>query len=543
MRLFHGNAVKKDSELPWLTCWRDSHDRLMVEFPFRVLNTIDEACNGQSLCRAGILLGSVQESAAGKRIIRILHAFPLEFDKNGQLGSGARDRLTACCPGPGKSAITAGLFVQEAAGEPEAICTLLLQYKPLLPPSMVILVVSHDGVARFHEWTTQENKLVALSPELGLSSALSMAPGVPLPVDEALQEQTPIRLPPDCPYDVKSAPAASGVIVHFEIPRWVWGPILLLTACMLVAWVWYLRGNRIPQPKAQLHVNVEPPGRKRLDLQVSRRGSDLLINWDRNLQTNIGAQHGVLEIMDGSKPTYLALSTKDLASGQVLYIPHSQNVEIQLTAFTRTDSVYEAIRVIQAGTAPPYTSVIDTPRPVAPHSRQTAETPNPKPKMGVDTARTTAPVQPLSQMELPEVPAVASSAIQPPFASLPVSTTPTAHPQPSSIPIPSMKELVAAGTATLHAQAFQPPVVLRQMTPMLPPGAAKMLIRDTPISVKLRIDANGTIISAEAQAGSGVTGFLAKAAEETARSWRFRPATLGGKPVPAEYSLTFMFKR
>jgi TonB family protein len=635
MRLFGAKPVQPHPESQWLVPWRDSDGRFSIDFPFRVISTIDGACYGPATCRAGLLIGSVERIKVRNQAIQIVHAIPLEVDERGQLSGAARERLTACRPAPSKAVMTVGLFVSEAAGEPEAVCTIVSGSKRLFPPSMVIAVVGRNGIARLYEWKWSEDQLIAMSPELRLHPSLSAEEAAEPSAYQGAAAMVPAAAPtaavrlrgtegltavPSTPgpqtrkVPVVQAPAlpdGSGVTVRFDVPRWVGIGVLVLGACMLATGIWYVRtlGRKEPaaqSPTQQYTGSEAVSDQNRMALQVARRAGDLLITWDRNLQTTIGARHGVLQITDGDEPNYLPLSVKDLTSAQVVYVPRSRNVTIQLTAFTDSTSFQETIRVIQAD-AP---RVARTTRsvPFSPPQRAPVTVP-PGPQLSTvpaEPARVTTPANaptganagseissketnsrenssretrtrseaPVSEVVLPPPSGKAEDreppgtlrlepTNQPPPVSAAVQKTPEPSGEAQAVKPPQAPAVKPSQTAAvklpqaavpespaanLRTQApsvsdYKPPVATRQVTPVLANNVKRMLLRDTAISVKLRVDANGDVVSAESATGSGLTGFLGKAAEEAARSWRFRPATSGGKPLPADYTVTFIFKR
>jgi TonB family protein len=482
----------------------------------------------------------------------------LEVDKEGQLGASVRDRLMASAPAPGRPAVTVGLLVAEAAGEPHAICALLAGYKSMLPASLVVVVAGRNGVARLFEWVVNErNKLVRLSPDLPLRSPISpegdsatthrgaasigrVANAVPARSREAANPAFLSEAPPIAPLldgSLQSKPGGPGVTVPFDIPRWFWPSFLILGVCALATGVWYVRTSPSTE-RTELQHETPAPARSPLDLQVSRRGGDLLINWDRNLHNTIGARRGMLRITDGSELKVLPLSIENLSSGQILYVPQSSDVEIQLTAFTDTTNLNEAVRVIQANGA----RVTERNRlmPVVP--KQTAKMPaaasSPRERPAPATKEIAQARQsPPGTSRLSATTLVSPTVVKPPAAM-------AENLKKSPLNVPKLKDRPSEAMITAPTRSsFQPPVPTRQVTPQLPETVRKTLQRDTAVSVKLKLDAKGYVLSAAADSGSGVSSSLSKAAEEAARSWRFQPATQGGQPTPADFTLTFMFRR
>jgi TonB family protein len=80
--------------------------------------------------------------------------------------------------------------------------------------------------------------------------------------------------------------------------------------------------------------------------------------------------------------------------------------------------------------------------------------------------------------------------------------------------------------------------VIKKAQPRYPPAAKRYNISG-PVDVQVTISAAGSVIEAKAISGHPL---LRGAAEEAARQWVFKPATLKGVPVETQVVLTFVFK-
>jgi len=103
----------------------------------------------------------------------------------------------------------------------------------------------------------------------------------------------------------------------------------------------------------------------------------------------------------------------------------------------------------------------------------------------------------------------------------PVETTD----EPPPIPSPSKVSKVVAGSALTRVAAIYPPI-------------AKKMKASGEVQVAITIDENGRVIEAKAISGHPA---LRPAAEEAAKKWVFRPASLDGKPMRQRDVLTFTF--
>ena len=103
----------------------------------------------------------------------------------------------------------------------------------------------------------------------------------------------------------------------------------------------------------------------------------------------------------------------------------------------------------------------------------------------------------------------------------PVETTDEPPPVPS---LPRVSKVVA-GSALTKVAAIYPPI-------------AKQMKASGEVQVAITIDENGRVIEAKATSGHPA---LRSAAEEAAKKWVFRPASLDGKPMRQRDVLTFTF--
>ena len=97
--------------------------------------------------------------------------------------------------------------------------------------------------------------------------------------------------------------------------------------------------------------------------------------------------------------------------------------------------------------------------------------------------------------------------------------------EPPPIPSPPKVSKVVASYALTKAAAIYPPI-------------AKQMKASGEVQVAITIDENGRVIEAKATSGHPA---LRPAAEEAAKKWVFKPASLDGKPMRQRDVLTFTF--
>jgi TonB family protein len=77
---------------------------------------------------------------------------------------------------------------------------------------------------------------------------------------------------------------------------------------------------------------------------------------------------------------------------------------------------------------------------------------------------------------------------------------------------------------------------------VVPRNLHTLISREILVEVNLTIDADGSIVRAEASPGEGpLNRSLARLAVATARLWKFKPAREGNRSVPGEIQIQFQF--
>jgi TonB family protein len=109
-------------------------------------------------------------------------------------------------------------------------------------------------------------------------------------------------------------------------------------------------------------------------------------------------------------------------------------------------------------------------------------------------------------------------------------------PPPPEPPQPKSGTKITEGLKVLGAVSWGG--VISKAQPRYPPSAKKYNISGS-VDVQVTISEEGRVTAAEAISGHQL---LRGAAEEAARQWVFKPATLQGVPVQTEIVLTFVFK-
>jgi periplasmic protein TonB len=532
MKFFARTAAGPGSVVPRLATWRDVTGRLALELPLPVIHEIYAACNGPSPCVAGVLVGTIRDC------IRVHYAFPLELDGKGDLSSSAREWLLSCSPGNDKIAATVGLFATDTQEQPSAIQRVAAAGSGMLPASMPVLIVGRQSVAVFL-WQAAPDDLVPLSPELSFHQ-----PPVPDAPDYSIFADAPGEL-------ARTSPRPAGkshVTTHFGFQRWVWAAAVLLAVLAFAVGRFWLPADRAVPPDHS--ADAVPPSRTQLGFQVSRHGTDLLLSWDRDLARTLGARSGLLQIRDGGVSRAVPITDTDLTSGQILYVPGLQDIEITLVVFTGSGIIRENVKILQAGKIGPTGGQL--PRPETGLPRTSGPAPEPQPTAAIPPVivpravpapltETEAPASPPETEPVQSVARVAPEKSGEPLDAARKSIGAPQQVQAAAIPDEQVPTPAPQPSPAVTSRQFAAAVPTRQVAPIMPASFKTLLFRDTVVKVKVSVDTEGKVSSA--QAAPETPAALRYMSEDAGRRWRFRPATLDGKAVSSEYFINFTFKR
>jgi protein TonB len=167
---------------------------------------------------------------------------------------------------------------------------------------------------------------------------------------------------------------------------------------------------------------------------------------------------------------------------------------------------------------------------------------------GIEAADSLRPVDPLEtsaavELDLPTIPD--PPAPPPPESEHDTSRVETAPEPPPSEGGPAGGDHVAnaepqaSPDAPKVAAPLVPPVLLKAAWLPYPDGALKRKA-EAHVEVRILVGEDGSVASVEL-AEAAVDTALARAAIESARSMKFKPASRGGVPVPVWYSYRFDF--
>lgn len=222
----------------------------------------------------------------------------------------------------------------------------------------------------------------------------------------------------------------------------------------------------------------------------------LQVTWNRDAPGVQQALSGTLFIKDGRFSPKLSLTPDQLRSGKLLYAPKTARVRFRLSLdLDGSRTLTESVLVSNAKSRP--RAHASARRPAA-EAQLSSDQPSDDPD----------PAEPLPAAAQPDDPVIAS------LPSAPASPRPN------------------------HTSGvYTPPQVVQEMMPATRPAG-----RFAKIAVQVSVDKLGRVVSARAEHGAVASDALSAIAVSAARQWRFQPATLNGKPVPAEYTIVFIFR-
>jgi protein TonB len=311
---------------------------------------------------------------------------------------------------------------------------------------------------------------------------------------------------------------------------------------VILAWGSYLGLRRFKSQHPPQTATASSSGTAELSvplgLSADRSGSVLMLSWNVNSPVILSGRGAVVQIQDGSESREIALTVEQLRSGRVPYTPTADHVTIRLKVTGPGDevagdlmSVFLPHEISERPLVLPRqaerSAVASRASEDAPADERKTEPRRPfSAPSGVTPARKAAP------MRLDEPPVITLTPRGVPAE--PIFSPPA--PVPPAVASPQIPKTPAQSAQA----AAQPAVAIQQALPRFPEPLKNMLNKPSAVEVAVNIDVEGKVVKAEAT-GSDAHVLLKQAAVDAARKWRFRPATVNGKPVPSNAVLKFNF--
>lgn len=322
--------------------------------------------------------------------------------------------------------------------------------------------------------------------------------------------------------EVPAAYAGARRDVHSPWWKWIAGP-----AVILVVWIGIYLGvtrymttpeRRVPAERLVIS--------SAMSLSAFRANGAVTITWDAATPVISGARVGVLTITDGQATREFPLTKAQLQAQKFVYAATGDRLDVALEAFSSSGQATRESMIVAVG----QTAV--QAEPVAPAPVRTRQ-PEEEEELYSET-RAFRPPPERTPVQAPVAAPVLSDA--PP--SLQIAARSAADAPVAPIAVPSLKP------PALQQVLVQPPQLVRQANPALPPNFTLLVRSRVEVRVRVSVDASGRPTAAEALPGdySGIAAYLARSAVQAAMQSRFTPARRGETPLPGEIVLRYSFQ-
>lgn len=317
--------------------------------------------------------------------------------------------------------------------------------------------------------------------------------------------------------------------------RYRWVPVLVAATIILALGAAYALRDRLNMQG--WFSQPAPVAGQALGLKIQREGVDLILTWDRNAPSMLGATAGLLSIKDGQTQREMGLTAEQLRSASILISPQNDHVEVQLTLLLpdqRTASESGIVILPAQGQSDP----VEIKTIVPPKNYTPAEIASQAPR-----AKAAKPFVPPDRSQSPnaqpmEQPPPLSTAdpmqrIRP--AGLAASNGDPGHASaPQAVPAPP-----GGSSLPVHSGGnVQPAEIISRKEPAYPYAARMAGIRGV-VVLEGVVGTNGRVKDLKAVSGTAV---LRQAAMTAVSQWVYKPALLNGSPIEARVSVEVRFR-
>jgi hypothetical protein len=245
---------------------------------------------------------------------------------------------------------------------------------------------------------------------------------------------------------------------------------LVLAVMVIAGYLYSSRGQRTAAAVARVQAPSAPViAAPSLGLAVERRGSDLLLSWNRQAPPVLGASFGMVLIHEGDASSNIPLNQDQLRSGSILYAPTTDQVELQLNVIAGEQVNRESITAV----LPP----VGAAQPVVTSAQSLQVPPEPVPDVAQPQKGSAAwGERQLRKFSLPARstapgPANTTSITEPPpavsYEGPPIATLAAALPVPAATPV-SLAPVPVPVAQSKQTPVPKPPVPIHQITPRFP---------------------------------------------------------------------------
>ena len=236
---------------------------------------------------------------------------------------------------------------------------------------------------------------------------------------------------------------------HWRLSQWNMATTLSLLLLFVSTGGLWVRARAVPSPTVLMH--------------VSDLGTNLGIEWDPAQKAVRSASRATLEVRDGERrPVAIPITRKELDNGKVLFVPHSDNIEVRLKLMhgnaVSSESVLYFInpeRTKSASVPPEPAPVAVVPTKTAVSTSAGAQTPRPvqefQPEQAVQRVVEKRPKpdaeKPVKTFQLPAVQALNETAS---IAPMNLPDLPDIHASAPAMPVANGSPLAAVLAAPAH---------------------------------------------------------------------------------------------
>jgi hypothetical protein len=605
--------------------WELPEARVVVGIETTVLRQVASDYAARGRLAWGLLLGTVgwEGRSGGQLVINDsieLDGAPGNFEP--------LERLIAQTVQESGTFPAAGIYLRPESGEPRVITDLILAIIGYLRAPLATLIVlrpedcgtvtaevhlriAGESLQNIHKTATSLPE-VPPAPKTSPGSKHATPPaatitpsgiGGPQHIEREPTERgaAPRRSNSVPPQSVQDVPAVPPSVPHASrtfapgVPWWQQPPALIGAATLVVLAFVFLSsqpggrvqsaGSSVPAGESRNALtSAGQAGAQKLDVYVSRKGTDLEVTWNPASPAIRVATRGFLFINDGGERTQVFLEESHLQTGRLLYVPRTNDVDVRLEIMLSGGQIVrESLRVLGAGSRALDTrNRIAVPqaqetrfesreqntaaRQVAPAAPTASDPPvaSPSTASGLNRSFSPAaqPAYPVGSARIEGPPDLAIGGMQdakpvpepvllrslPSYRNdspaAPKPTTPSPRESERTTSAAPEATITAANSSSTTSPLIAPAVPVQKVNINLPGTVRAMLQREVTIEVKVRIDETGRVIKADSvRQSSPLHIHLARLAENTAYMWRFSPAREGNRSIASDYLIIFKFRK
>jgi hypothetical protein len=276
-----------------------------------------------------------------------------------------------------------------------------------------------------------------------------------------------------------------------------------------------------------------------MSLHAVRQNADLALTWNRESALIANATSGALSIKDGESTRVVPFDPARLRDGSILYSPKTDQILMQLTVSTATDSYTESVTVILPTGKEARTEPALPPRTFIPAATPPSPLPDTVVKLMKPFIAPALPERALQSLpSLQDPPSVNDRPTSPMALPSALTLIPGSVERPTATPSPAHTPPSSAPAMT---SSYEPAIPIVKIQPRVPPELRPLLFKKLTVEVRVSIGKTGKVLHAEAVPLKNVNQMLLNSAVDASLSWKFRPAMLNHEAVASESILQFVF--